>query len=194
MKIHKNIKIELACSKDATRRAISEPYLSIAGSEANLVATDGKIMAMIPVELSERDAEGFVSGACLAVARKALPRGGEVAEITVNGQAVTSTGISMPRAGNAGDSQFPNWRQVVPSDDATPLVTIGVDAKLLWQLAQAMGCQSVAIAIKDPCSPFVVTPTPVGRHSDAAQPVCMGARGLIMPVALPEKETQQAKA
>ena len=63
MKIKKSYKLEEACSQDETRFAICEPWIEPNGESAKLVvgngpraiATDGKILAVVPVELDSHD-------------------------------------------------------------------------------------------------------------------------------------------
>ena len=58
MKIKKSYKLEEACSQDASRFAICEPWIESNGESAKLVvgigpraiATDGKILAVVPCE------------------------------------------------------------------------------------------------------------------------------------------------
>lgn len=180
MKIHKNCKVELAASQDASRTAIAEPYLDIKDGKGQLIATDGKIMAIIPVPVNETDVAGYLSGDVLKMARKLTKRDNET-EISANGSAVM-TGATMPREGVAKDRNYPNWRQVIPASDKEHTYRIGIDAKRLWLLAQAMGTQQVILKIKAPDAVFMVEP--FGTKFCDVRPVNMDARGIIMPVKL----------
>jgi len=186
MKTQKACRIELAASQDASRVAISEPYLDIKDGIAHLIATDGKILAILPVTVEPADVAGYVSGDVLKAARKTAARDGTVyAEL--NGVAKLPGGISMPREGSANAQQFPNWRQVVPSTPDVPAFVVALDAKRLWMLAQAMGTQGVTLTFTEARKPIFVTPANAGRYSDAVAPACMEARGVLMPIALPDK-------
>ena len=66
MKISKDCKIELVASKDATRFALVNPYLD--GNQ--LVATDGKRLVAIPVELDVHDTNGPVECEVLKQSRQ----------------------------------------------------------------------------------------------------------------------------
>ena len=183
MKLHKDCKPELAASKDKTRHVIAETYLDIADGKGTLVSTDGRILAAVPVALDAADVAGYVSHACLKAARKTAPRGDE-AHVTLNGIATFHDGSTLPRTVDNADSKFPNWRQVVPAPYETPAIVIRLDALRLWQLAQAMGTQAVCITVQAPDKPFQVTPQHGGKYNtDCAAPVCMEARGVIMPIA-----------
>lgn len=180
MKLHKNVKIELAASKDAGRPAIGEPYLDIKDGTANLIATNDKILAVVPVELDAGDTPGFISGECLKAGRK-LTR--ETVQITTNGVCTFSNGATLPREGVAKDSQFPNWRAVVPAKDANDGgIVVVLDAALLWQLAQAMGTTGVLLKIKDDTAPILIFPHVAGFSSDPIRYACEDARGVMMPV------------
>lgn len=183
MKTHKDCKIELAASKDKNRHVIAETYLDIADGKGVLVATDGRILAAVPVALDAADVAGYVSHACLKAARKTAPRGDD-AIVTLNGVATFHDGSTMPRTVDNADSKYPNWRQVVPAPYEAPAIVIRLDALRLWKLAQAMGTQAVCLTIQAPDKPFLVTPQSGGKYSGyCAAPVCMEARGVIMPIA-----------
>ncbi len=187
MKIHKDFKIELAASKDATRAAICEPFLDVKDGKGCLVATNGRTLAMVPVELGEKDASGFLSGDCLKAARK-LTR--ETVQLDASGVCALTNGATMPREGGAaGGHAFPNWRQVVPADNANDGgAIIALDAKLLWELAQAMGTTGVLLKIKDSTAPVIIFPHVAGTTSNPIRYACEDARGVLMPIA------QKAKA
>lgn len=185
MKIHKKCLIENAASEDATRSAIAEPFLDITNNRGTLIATNGRILAQIPVEVDDADVAGYVSEAVLKSARKQAGKL-DTALVSANGVARLADGSTMPRHGgaNAAD-RFPNWRQVVPQNPAAIMI-LQLDAKLLWQLAQAMGTEGVRLVIEGARKPVTVEPCGAGRHGEF-KPVCDGARGVIMPIAPAEK-------
>lgn len=180
MKIHKDCKVELTASKDAHRPAIGEPYLDVKDGAGFLVSTNGKAMAIVPVEVTDKDASGFLSGECLKAGRK-LTRQDVVLE--ANGVATLTNGATMPREGVGRNEKFPNWRQVVPAPDGYNF-TVALDAKLLWELAQAMGTQGVLLNLQtaDANKPILVGPHKCGIFGDAVGFACEGAKGVLMPV------------
>lgn len=180
MKLHKSCKIESITSHDETRYAICESYLSIKDGAATLVATNGKAMAMLPVLLDEGDVSGYVSENALKLARKQDKRS-DFATVYLNGVAKLSDGSTMPREGTAKDATFPKWEQVFPKDESLHTQTIALDAKLLWELAQAMGTQGVVLRVKDGVSAILVSPTATSHHK-WNKPACDGAKGILMPV------------
>ena len=57
MKIDNIYKIEEAASDDSRRLAINSVHVAKVDGSAKAVATDGRIMALVPVELEEGDSE-----------------------------------------------------------------------------------------------------------------------------------------
>lgn len=183
MKIHKKCLVENATHDHPTRAVITEPWLDITDGKGTLVSTDGKIMAMIPVDVESGDVAGYVSGAVLKSARKQL-RNLPDSQIGLNGVATLADGSTLPRNGSApADATFPNWRQVVPKD-VQPAMVLQLDAKLLWQLAQAMGTQGVRLLVTGVDKPVTVEPFASGVYaSDRVLPALDTARGVLMPIA-----------
>lgn len=200
MKLSKSVKIELAASTDDTRHVLKEPYLDIRQEGevrvGKLVATDGRIIAIVPVELDEHDSEGWVSADVLKTARKEAPKSGmdrDKAIVTCNGKAELPSGITMPRSSidmmetnseGLAANVYPNWREVttVLTDEATQAadgtcVDVAIDVSLLWKLAQAMGTEKVRLRV--PAG---------GTGAIAAWAANMagsnGATGVIMPLRL----------
>jgi DNA polymerase III sliding clamp (beta) subunit (PCNA family) len=178
MKLHKDIKIEKATSTDATRYAINEPYLEIVEGKGTLVATNGMIMSMVPVEIEEGDVEGYVNQEAIKASRKTFkPR--DVKTFKASGCIQLFDGQTFPRNGKARDYQFPKFRQVIPKFDK-PTIKIGIDATLLARLAEAMGTEGVVLEIQDEFSPILVTPS----NSSGTECVECEAVGVIMPIRL----------
>ena len=178
MKIHKDCKIELAASKDETRFAITEPYLDMV-NEPVMVATNGMMMAIIPVEVNEHDKQGYVTGESLKAMRKVKFN----PEVTCNGQLSVKDGPSFPRPDNG---QYPNWRQVVPAKDREVKFSVGLNARALWELAQAMGCDAVSLEFSDSGDAIVVKPSNGGMYGGkfCKPAACLEACGVLMPLRL----------
>lgn len=186
MKTQKACRIELAASQDKTRSAICEPFLDVTNAKGTLVATDGRMLAMLPVEIETADDAGYVSAAVLKEARKQAARDGTTyAELSAS--AKLPNGATMPRTETQAGEKYPNWRQVVPAKHDAPVVEIALDAWRLWQLAQAMGTQCVRISVLAADRPFLVYPVSGGKYSDADRPANMDASGVLMPVILQAK-------
>jgi DNA polymerase III sliding clamp (beta) subunit (PCNA family) len=173
MKIHKNCKIELVAAEH-TKPAICEPYLDIQDGKANLIATDGWRIVVIPVETTPKDVAGYVSEDVLKTARKVTGRAADCS-IELNGCAKLENGATLPRNGSAGnDLKYPNWRQVIPKPYEKS-AKVAINARFLWEIAQAMGCESVTLEIADAASPIIVKPT--GKFAATYE-----AHAVLMPI------------
>jgi len=208
MIIPANCKIESAACPDSVRFVLTEPYLDVqtaadGARTGQLVATDGMIMAIVPVVLDEHDTSGWVGIAPLQAARKSA--GSKRPTELVANSAAQFAGCTMPRSSVwppavapvilPGDTapippNFPNWRQVlVPSSSDDILVTF--DMALLVRLAKAIGAEAVTLAI-----PRNAFETPTVDHPDRnPNAVCgamavrpagdakgSGAHGVLMPM------------
>ena len=172
MKLPKDCLLEKICSKDATRTTLAAPYLDIDAERfAHVIATNGAAMAKVPVEITPEDVAGYVPVGALKEARKLAKREDESA-LALNGTAQTSNGATFPRESK---ETFPNWRQVWPKAEGK--IQLSFDARLLYELAQAMGTEGVTLTF-DAGEPIAVRPTP----TKGCTPASFGARGVIMPV------------
>ena len=170
MKIKKECKIELIASRDETRHVLCNPYLQ--GSK--LIATDGQRLVAIPVELEEGDSDGPIDCSAFKLSRKTSSRE-EFSKISANGSLKVHTKdgeITMPRKNLDGYS-FPQWQKVLPNPDRGG-IKIGLNAKFLYEIAQALGGDRVVIEILDANSPIIVK----GSHENYIE----GAIGVLMPV------------
>lgn len=180
MKIKKSYKLEEACSQDATRENICEPWIESNGESAKLVigigpcaiATDGKILAVVPCELQHEDAGNRIAIKALKESRKA---GGSKVEHAFVALTETHTVA-------AGGAQYPvtqhrppNMAGIVPDMGLPDGVKIGLDASLLLRLAKALGSQNDRVLLEISGESDVVIVRPIGENCDEAF-------GLIMPV------------
>ena len=181
MKIKKSYKLEEACSTDATRPAICEPWIEPNGESAKLVtgigpraiATDGKILAVVPCELQHDDKGERIAIKALKESRKA---GGSKAEHAF-------IGLETSHSVAAGGAQYPVTQhrppvmdRIVPGDNRAPaIVKIRLDASLLLRLAKALGSQHDRVSLEISGEADVVIVRPMGENCDEAF-------GLIMPV------------
>ena len=135
MRLSKKSKIELVVSTDTTRQFLCNLYLDT-GAKV-LVATDGVRMVKHPILLDDGDVSAFVSAEAIKAARKLAPKNGDL-EVRVGVDTLTLTnGITMPTP-KAGQP-FPHYERVIPNYSTRTTVTVGLDAKLLLELCQAMG-------------------------------------------------------
>jgi hypothetical protein len=181
MKIKKSYKLEEACSTDATREGICEPWIEANGESAKLVvgigpraiATDGKILAVVPCELQHEDTGNRIAIKALKESRKA---GGSKAEHAFIGletsHSVATGGAQYPVCQYAP----PHMAHIVPDENRAPAIAkIRLDASLLLRLAKALGSQNDRVLLEISGEGDVIIVRPMGEN-------CHEAFGLIMPV------------
>lgn len=165
MQIPKECKIEKACDPKA-RRYPGMRHARLVGD--NLVASDGRVIAVVPViERDEGDTDGYISVEALAAARKASGhwRGRDAVVLANSELTVPGAGVKMLRP---KESEYPNWAAVLP-DKGRGKLRIGLNAKLLHNLADALGSEVLWLEISEPGNVVRVD----GQR---------GAYGAIMPV------------
>ena len=123
-------KIENATSKnDVARPYLRHVYLDTA--EQHLIATDGHILASIPVQTDPGDTAGFITVDAIKAARKAKT------VIRANDTLAVENGPTFPRPTAENEGDFPDYKKVIPEPSPFDF-TIGIDAELLLRLAQAI--------------------------------------------------------
>ena len=180
MKIKKSYKLEEACSTDTAREGICEPWIESNGESAKLVvgigpraiATDGKILAVVPVVLQHEDTGTRIAIKELKESRKA---GGSKAEHAFFGletsHSVAAGGAHYPVTQYAP----PHMAGIVPEMGRPDRMKIRLDASLLLRLAKALGSQNDRVLLEISGEGDVVIVRPMGENCDEAF-------GLIMPV------------
>jgi hypothetical protein len=193
MKLPKNAIIEAAASVDPSRYVICDPYLSI--EHKSVIATDGRCMAIVPVELEDGDVSGWLSEDALKAARKQASKLDGLAVLHCNGSLALNNGASFPRPNipKEGESPmtYPNWKAVtVPKGKNKHILAIDVD--LLVNLAKAMGTSKLRLEMAfEQCKPsdpspesFVcndsirVTPCQSSKKDSPVE----GSYGVLMPM------------
>jgi len=167
MQIDKKYKVEKCCAKSDVRYTggLQSPYLE--GDK--IIATNGHALVVVPVVRAGTDTDGPVPIEAIKASRK-RDAGGLIA---CNGgcDIETPTGkMTFPRPENC---QFPKWEKVMPTK--APEFTISFNAKLLHELAAAMGTDCVTLRIVDDSSGIDVRP------DDSKVNVGNEARGVLMP-------------
>jgi hypothetical protein len=144
MRMRREYEIERVTSKEENR-AIANCYLDV--EKQKLVATDDHCMAVVPVtDLDQspgpcpQDESGFVHPDVIRQARKLTSKafGGDVI-VSANSMHTFIGGATIPRP--VAELAYPAYEQVIPSyrDGHEGTMTIGLDAKLLLELAKAIG-------------------------------------------------------
>jgi hypothetical protein len=140
MKISSVYKIKLATSNDDSMPHLFHPFIDKKNSV--MVATDGRVIAVVPVELSEKDCDGYVS--------KESTVGGSDVSVRKR-HTVLSTDrrtTVIPRPSVQGTVPY---EQVIPTlrpgDSST--FTVCLNPSLLMNLAKAIGSKnSVVLSFK----------------------------------------------
>ena len=180
MKIDNMYKIEEAASEDTRREAINSVHVAKVDGSAKAVATDGRIMALVPVELEEGDSENVsVRPDAFTVARKeAKSRKNLLSLIKLNGSATVKLEDGERSFAYVG-LQYPNFAQVLPKP-AEKTVQVALDIKLLTRLWKALGGEAGKEA-------GVILTVALGADgkADTFRPVevktrCGGGYGIIM--------------
>ena len=174
MKISRTAKIETAVEPKGkrfpNRTALQNVYLDREESQAKLIATDGRILAIVPVEAKEGES-GFISPEALKAARKLK---GDV-EVACNGHLALLDGMQFPKPDVSG--VFPQWRKVLPQAQGETL-RIGLNPSLLLRLSEAIGAETVELTI-DLSNPDGAIHVAVGKTASDEN---RDNAGVIMPV------------
>lgn len=164
-------KPEAVVSKDQTRPVLTHLYLRIEeteeGRKGTLEATDSYKLVRIPVEVEDDDTEGFIPVEVYKQARKVSSKTLGAVEVKANGSLDLQDGSSFPRT---MEGQFPRTGELMnlaPSE-----FEIGLNARFLYDLAQAFGEDTVRIRFtgRDGGQPDALRPMtvrPLGGDADA---------------------------
>jgi len=176
MKIPKTCKLEKVVSKDESREPLLSILIESKDGQTNAVATDGRRMAVVPVELSDEDeidGQKLMTPKALIEARKQAKRA-DKSTIGLNGAAMMPNGEVYPWK---KDVKYPNWRQVVP--DGGKCQTISFNAKYLYELAQAIGCPNDNVKLQIETNPATGQIDP--RAALIIEEKTTGGKGILMP-------------
>lgn len=133
---------------------------------SNLIATDGRVAVILPVERSKDDRDGYVSPEALINARKVN------GEVKCGDSFVLANGMSLPRNPEIEAIKPYDWKMLTPTEK--PSYRVGLNVESLTRICEAMGDESVVLEIIMPESgiPIIkVSPVKV-----------TGARGIMMGV------------
>lgn len=192
-------------STDQTRYVLNGAYFDV--ENKRLVVTDGRRMVLLPVEVEPGDVSGIVPTEAvteaLRLAKKSKGTGpdGGLAGISINGVVKLRNGAEFPKV----DGVYPNYNQVIPDyvklrmqekrtegEQATvdgslnERTTVAFNARLLFEIAQAMGSDSVVLELvksKKECAGVDPNEIIVARPASDKESV-HGAVGVLMPMRL----------
>jgi len=171
MKINKNVQIEKASSTDASRPSL----LPVVLHDGRLIAIDGRILAVVPVEADAEDVPGPISRKSISAARKLAGRGDDVHMLLGPDSVNLTDGSTHPRP--------PRMEGLHTTDTVDRLCAIPKGARevqinvaLLDTLVSALGANPRLPIVTLWISPNEADPIVVKVRDNP------GAIGVIMPV------------
>lgn len=163
-------RVEAAVSADETRYVLQNVNLV----EDKLIATDGRIMAVVPVEREEGDVDGMISKEAMNAARGSTKKSLKLSRRFAK---ATRCGVTQ-LFDRETEARFPDWKEVQRKPDAPPaIVKIGINPNLLMKLYKALH--------RYPESKDGICVLEIFSEKDAFRVTCHGetegAFGLLMP-------------
>lgn len=198
MRFDKRLKVHEVASKERGRYRMDLIRIERHDSGARLVATDGRMLAVVPVDLDDSDDSGTEYVTPLAVKEATKKRVGPSteAEICLNGGIRVSTPdgvLALPPADEVDPKDFPDWSMVVPGGEVT--CRVAFNPAMLAKLAAAIGSTAgVVLEIVDGKSPIVVRPAYSLDESHITSEERSARFGLVMPIPLEAAMPESAKA
>ena len=153
MKIDKTTKIYKSCDKAGNRPVLSGCFLTKdINNRSILVAADGYKLAVVHVSESESDThESIIPLEAVKLATK-----DNKTFIAVNGNVqVMAMGKDTITTFDKIEGTFPNYSLLIPKPE-TSEYRIGLDAKLLFELAESLGTDKVILTFHGAASPIGV--------------------------------------
>jgi len=172
MKIDKKYKLESACSIDPDRAMIMHPWIpSQEGLRGYAVATDGRMLAVVPIECAETEIGYRVHAKALKEARKCGGKKTESAWVGLAPNETTAPDNSVYALPPMGGRWLPDVTQVIPDKTRPCVFSISLDASLLMKLAEALGNVKVRLEFCDDKSAILVYPSEDNEAFGALMPL-----------------------
>lgn len=202
LSVPKGAKPSKVASKNQTRPVLTRGEIVERDGAFFLQTTDSYKLAEIPLTVEPGQGNAPVAGPVPAEALKAIDRAGTFTangDVTVTNKDGSATSFS--RQGFACEGTYPDTEKLFPAPEK--VTRFGVNAKYLYELAQALGSELVELEFdaaqweraKDSdgnelpdannpvyMKPAVVRPLGMGRSNNTSSPT--GGRGVIMPIRL----------
>lgn len=148
MRLEPDTKIHLACAPVGQRYGMDFVMLRADVNPPRLEATDGRILAVVPVEFDddEEATSALIPAADLAEVYKG--RTSEARSLSSNGHVTLRRGpITLTSGGATSDTApFPRTQAILDGSEE-PAVTVRLDVSLLQRLAKAIGAEAVTLRI-----------------------------------------------
>ena len=152
MRVDSKYKLECATTKDKGRPVLMLLKVDTLNDKPVLIATDGRLMAIVPCEVRDNEQGKIFSPVSLVAARKLAKRNQSAEVVLQNGTATLIDGSSTP---TPTDMEYPNWKAVQPDPKRKIRVTVALNAAFLARLAAALGNEEVILSIEDELSAIV---------------------------------------
>ena len=173
MQIDKRYKIEKAVSTDSNRESLQNVFVS----KRHALATDGRILAIVPVTTDGEDEPGWMSPDALKHARKVSGKGLDNIRIGLNGVQILPDGTTMHRPEKHNP---PGVFSLLRKAHQGKSFKIGINAAYLKNLADSLGSEELVLSCNTPNEAVLVRPLKTDP----------GAVGLIMPIQLKHRKVQ----
>ena len=173
MKIDKKYRLEKAVSTDESRTNLT----NISITRRHAIACDGRMIAIVPVEVDEGDEAGWLSPDALKLARRVNPKGLDTIGIILNGTQELPDGSTIKRP-SFDEVHPPKMLQILLHANRGRTFRIGINASMLKSLSEAIGSEEVVLEFGSPTETILVHPV----HYEE------GVCGVLMPVRLNNKE------
>ncbi len=171
MKIDKKYRIEKICSTDTSR--VSMQNIHVTGRHA--YATNGKVLAAVPIQSEKDDTPGWLTVDGLKLARKVTSKDADHIKIILNGQQILSDATTLSRPETV--ESFPKVGRLLLQTLRHRTMRIGLNANYLRELALALGSEEIILEVGRPDSAIAVRPV---QESNKAV-------GVIMPIRLNQR-------
>lgn len=186
MRLDTNFRLEKACASGPGRYSMESAFLDTEDEGApKLVATDGRILAVVPLdpeEVEEGETSGPVTVEALREARKPARRlpNGLGARIVANGGLEIGRPqepVTLPRPEGG---EFPRWRAVVKDNSGG--FRVAFNPRILLALAEAIGSPNGLALTFAPGKKATTHPIRVDPCGEHARTGADPAFGIIMPI------------
>ena len=169
MRIDKKYHLDKAVSRDPSRESLQNIWTS----QRHAFATNGRILAAVPIDQERNDTSGWLTPEALKLARRASKASDSIV-ISLNGQMNIPGGVTLPRP---TVNRFPHVFRLLRSAFSNRTVRIGLNASYLKDLADSIGSDEIVMEVAKPDDVILIRPV---QESNSA---C----GLLMPVRLNQK-------
>jgi hypothetical protein len=173
MQIDKKYRLEKAVCTDETRTNLT----NISITRRHAIACDGRMIAIVPVEVDEGDEAGWLSPDALKLARKVNPKGLDTIRIVLNGTQELPDGSTIKRP-SFDDVHPPKMLQILLHAHRGRTFRIGSMLPCSNHSPKPSVLKRVVLEFGSPTETILVRPV---HHED-------GVCGVLMPVRLNNKE------